>query len=108
MLIVIPLITAKFKFFAPGFKLLWQPAALLVALTGVMHIVNMVFRATGLAAGSNYFFTYGLRGDPLTEIFWRIIPYPFFFLLPSILLFVPYVVLLTLPFYMKSRGRKMT
>ena len=102
MLIIIPLALAKFGLFRPSFKLVWQPAALLVVLTGVIHLVNVAFRATGLAEGANYFFTFGLRGNILTEIFWWIIPYPFFFLIPSIITFVPYIIVLTLPFYKRK------
>jgi hypothetical protein len=106
MLAVMPLLFLSFKMLTPTFKGTWRPSLLLIALTFVMHIVNMVFRATGLAEDANYFFTYGVRGDPFTEAFWRIVPYEFFFLLPAfVILFVPYVFALTLPFHLSARAK---
>jgi len=102
MLVILPLILIKFKLYTPSFKVVWQPTLILVFLTFVMHIVNIIFRATGLAVESNYFFTYGLKGDFFTELFWSILPYNFFFLLPSLLLFVPYIILITLPFHVRK------
>jgi uncharacterized membrane protein YwaF len=105
LLAVIPLLLVKFRLFTPSFRLVWQPTLIVVALAFVMHIVNFVFRTTGLAPESNYFFTYGLRGDFFTELFWAILPYNFFFLLPSIVLFVPYIVIVTLPFHIAERTK---
>ena len=76
---------------------------MLAALTAVIHVVNIVFRATGIASESNYFFTYGLAGDFFTELLWRLVPYNFFFLLPALLLFAPYIFLVTLPFHIAAK-----
>ena len=102
MLVVLPVLLVKLKLFTPSFKVIWQPVVMLIALTGVMHFVNMTFRGTGIAPEANYFFTYGLRGDFFTELFWRLLPYEFFFLLPSLLLFAPFIFFTTLPFHLKE------
>jgi uncharacterized membrane protein YwaF len=106
MLAVLPVLLVKFKFYTPSFKVVWQPTLILTALAFVIHIINMIFRVTGIANESNYFFTYGLRGDFFTELFWSILPYEFFFLLPSLLTFAPYIVLTTLPFYLKEKKKQ--
>ena len=109
MLAVLPILLVKLKFYTPSFKVIWQPAAILVALTFIIHIVNVIFRATSIAPEANYFFTYGLRGDFFTELFWGILPYEFFFLLPSLLTFAPYIFFTTLPFHLskiKNSGGK--
>ena len=106
MLVVLPVILLKFKFYMPSYKNIWQPTLILVALTFIMHIVNVIFRATGLAGESNYFFTFGLEGDFFTELLWSILPFNFFFLLPSILLFAPYVLLIILPFHLSTKDKK--
>jgi len=98
MLLALPLVLIKLKLFTPSFKVIWQPTLLLVGLTAAIHVVNMIFRATGIAGNANYFFTYGLEGDFFTELLWGILPYNFFFLLPAILLFAPYVFFMTLLF----------
>ena len=106
MLLVLPLLLVKFKLFTPSFKIVWQPALLLIALTFMMHVVNVVFRATGIAGEANYFFTFGLEGDFFTELLKRIVPFNFFFLLPALLLFAPYVFLITLPFHLSAKANK--
>jgi len=105
MLAVLPILLVKLRFFAPSFKVIWQPASILTGLAFVMHIVNIVFRTTGIAPEANYFFTYGLKGDFFTEFFWNILPYEFFFLLPSLLTFAPYIILTTLPFHLANRKK---
>jgi len=97
LLVVLPIMLVKFKLYTPSFKNILQPTLLVFALTAVIHGINVILRATGIASEANYFFTYGLEGDFFTELLWRFIPYPFFFLLPALLLFVPYGILGTLP-----------
>jgi len=106
MLFAIPLILIKLRLFTPSFKNILQPTLMLVALTFFMHMFNVVLRATGLAYGANYFFTFGLEGDFFTELLWGIIPFNFFFLLPSLLLFAPYVLIITLPFHLSAKARQ--
>jgi len=103
MLVALPVLLVKFKFYTPSFKVIWQPIAMLVVLTAAIHGINVAFRATGIAPTANYFFTYGMDGDFFTELLRQIIPHNFFFLLPALLLFAPYVVLVTLYFHMKGR-----
>ncbi|MCL2702106.1 MAG: YwaF family protein [Defluviitaleaceae bacterium] len=103
MLAVIPVMLVRFKLYTPSFKVIWQPAAVLTALTFIIHVVNIVLRTSGIAPESNYFFTYGLKGDFFTELFWRILPYEFFFLLPSLLLFAPFIFITTLPFHLSKK-----
>jgi len=106
LLVVLPIMLVKCKLYTPSFKNILQPTLLLIALTSVIHGINVIFRATGIASEANYFFTYGLEGDFFTELLWRFIPYPFFFLLPALLLFVPYIILVTLPFYLRQSKQK--
>ena len=46
-----------------------------------VHGFNTVLRAT-VCPDVNYFFTYGIEGNPVTELLMKWIPYPFFFFLP--------------------------
>jgi len=103
MLFVLPFALISLKLFAPSYKNIWQPTLMLIALTFVMHMVNVIFRATGLSLVANYFFTFGLEGDFFTELLWRIVPFNLFFLLPSLLLFAPYILIITLPFHLSAR-----
>ena len=103
MLATLPIVLIKLRLYTPSFKAVWQPVLILVGMTSFMHIINMILRATNIAAEANYFFTFGLRGDFFTELFWRIVPLEFFFLLPSLLLFAPFIILTTLPFHLSGK-----
>ena len=106
MLAVIPFTFLAFKTLTPSFKAVWKPTLLLLVLTVLIHIINIVLRTTGIAADANYFFTYGLRGDPFTEFFWNIIPYEFFFLIPVLAVtFAPYIFIVTLPFHLSEKRK---
>jgi len=104
VLVVLPILLVKFRIFTPSFKIIWQPTVLLLTLTLIAHIINVTFRATGLSSEANYFFTHGLDGDFFTEFFWSIVPFNFFFLLPALLLFAPYIFVIT--FIFRNRDQK--
>lgn len=99
MLAVIPFILLTFKMFKPSFKIIWQPAVMLIFLMVLAHLINIIFRMTGIGENSNYFFTYGFDGGSS--------PYYFFILIPvMILVFTPYIMLITLPYHIFSLKQK--
>ncbi len=61
------------------------------------HLVNILLRAT-LCPGANYFFTFGADVSIL-NLFWRFIPHPFFYELPSLLILLGYMGLVQLVFW---------
>jgi uncharacterized membrane protein YwaF len=105
-LLVAPILLVTLKFFRPSFEAVWKSTALIIALTACIHLVNILLRITNIASEANYFFTYGLPGSPLTEAFWAMVPYPFFFLIPSLLTFAPFILLTTIPYAIKDRKMK--
>jgi len=98
-----PFTLLVFGMFTPSLKDMWKPILLLIGITLVIHIINIVLRQAGIAAEANYFFTYGIKGDPFTEMYWRILPYSFFFLIPAFLSFIPYMLIITLPFFISEK-----
>ncbi len=77
----------------------------LLPLIGTIFIVslvifgfNMLLRTTGLYPNSNYFYNVETEGNAILEIFYRWIPIPFLYELPSVLILVPYAALITLLF----------
>ena len=107
MLTIIPFILIKIKLFKPSLKNLWHPIVLMIVLTALVHILNIVLRSTGIGPNANYFYTFGLVGDPFTEIFKSIIPYNFFYLIPILLIiFIPYILLILLLYRIFTRIRK--
>ena len=61
------------------------------------HLVNILLRAT-VCPGANYFFTFGADVSIL-NLFWRFIPRPFFYELPSLLILLGYMGLVQLVFW---------
>ena len=76
-------------------------AVLLVAFGA--FLVNMLLRWSGLHPKANYFYSVETEGNFLLEIFHRWIPLPFLYLLPSVLILAPYMLLVTLPFALAER-----
>ncbi|MGX8692578.1 MAG: YwaF family protein [Clostridia bacterium] len=80
---------------------------LLISLT--IFVVNLLLRWSGLHPKANYFFSVETEGNFLLEIFHRLLPYPYLYLLPCLGILVPYMLLVTLPFELANRaGRKKT
>ena len=68
---------------------------------------NMLLRTTGLHPKANYFFAVETEGNALLELFYRLIPLPFLYLLPCIVILSVYSGLVTLVFSLAERiGRK--
>ena len=61
----------------------------------LIHLVNTLFRITGLYEKANYFYTIETEGNFLLEIFYRWIPLPFLYLIPGLAILAVYVLLVT-------------
>lgn len=66
------------------------------------HLVNLLLRATALCDRANYFFTYG-ADISILNLFWRWIPYPFFYELPSLVILLFYMALVYAVFWLLER-----
>ena len=106
MLVIEGLALVSFGLYRPRYRDL--PRALLTAviIAFAIYLVNLFLRAAGLHPKANYFFAVETEGNFLLEIFHRWIPVPFLFLLPSILILGPYMVLVTAPFALADRKRE--
>ena len=67
--------------------------------------INILLRTTGLHPKANYFYSVETEGNALLDIFYRLIPVPFLYLLPSILILMAYSGLVTLLFNLVLRLR---
>ena len=105
MIVIEGLALVTFGLFRPRFRDLPRTVltVLLVAL-GVFAF-SMFLRWTGLHPGANYFFSVETEGNFLLEIFHRWIPLPFLYLLPAVLILVPYMLLVTTPFELSDKKK---
>ncbi len=67
--------------------------------------INMLLRATHLHPQANYFFSVETEGNPLLELFYSWLPWPFLFLLPSIVIVAVYAGVITAGFALADRLR---
>lgn len=64
----------------PGWKKGLTSTALLGVFYTIIHVINMVGKAMGLEA-INYFYSLDTGGSGALDMFWNLIPYPFWYLL---------------------------
>ena len=94
----------SFGIYRPAFRDLPGVVLSVVALSLLVFAFNMILRLTGTYPNANYFFNVETEGNPVLEIFHRWLPYPFLFSLPSLLILIPYMLLITALF--QIRGKK--
>ena len=106
MIVIEGLAIVCFGLYRPKFRDLPRTvlAAFLIAL--VIFGVNMLLRWSGLHPKANYFFSVETEGNFLLEIFYRWIPIPFLYLIPALLILVPYMAIITSGFAISDRVRK--
>lgn len=106
IIIILALSIVTFGLYRPKFRDL--PFTILTLLLVALAVfgINMILRATGLHPKANYFFSVETEGNFLLEIFHRWIPVPFLYLLPSIIILAPYMLLITLGFFIADRVKR--
>ena len=106
MIVIEGLAIACFGLYRPRYRDLPRAvlAAILIAIC--IFLFNMLLRWSGLHPKANYFFSVETEGNFLLEIFYKWIPYPFLYLLPSIGILGIYMVLVTFPFAIADRIRR--
>ena len=98
MVLIEGLALAVFGFYRPRLRdLPWTVLAVLV-IAFAAFLFNLILRWSGLHPKANYFYSVETEVNFLLEIFHRWIPVPFLYLLPSILILLPYMLLVTAPF----------
>lgn len=99
---------ALFGLYRPKFKDF--PITVLTAFCILLVIfgINSLMRATDVNPYANYFYCSDTDGNPLLELFYKLIPVPFLYMMPAIFILVPYMTLVTLPFYLDEKKGKKT
>ena len=101
------LAVGTFGLYRPRMRDLPLTAATVFVVALVIFGFNMLLRYTGLHPKANYFFAVETEGNALLELFYRWIPLPFLYLLPSIVILTVYAGIVTLGFSLADRlGRK--
>lgn len=61
----------------------------------VVFGINMILRGTGLHDKANYFYTVETEGNAVLDFFYGLIPYPFLYMLPGLIVLLGYEFILT-------------
>ena len=104
LVVIEGLAIVTFGLYKPKFRDIPGTVLTILAIAFCVFMINMIMRWTGLYPHANYFFSVETEGNFLLEIFHSWIPYPFLFLLPSVVILAIYMFIIILGF--KIFGRK--
>ena len=108
VIVIAALAIGTFGLYRPRFRDLPPMVLTLLAVALVVFGINLLLRASGLHPKANYFYSVETEGNPLLELFFRFIPFPFLYLLPSTLIIALYSSLITLGFSLADRVKAKT
>ena len=95
-----------FGIFRPNFRDILPATLSALALCFVIFLINLAFRGLGLNRHSNYFYNVETEGNPVLELFHSWLPYPFLYMIPCLLIGVPYMVIVTALFQLAAKKKK--
>ena len=108
MIVIEGLALVTFGIFRP--KLRDLPRAILAALliTFAVFCINLLLRRSGLHPKANYFYSVETEGNVLLELFYKWIPVPFLYHMPSTVILGVYMLIITLPLELidRKKGKK--
>ncbi len=103
LIVIEGLAVAAFGIYKPKFRDLPKIVLTILIITFVIFMINMGMRWSGLYPNANYFYSVETEGNFVLELFHSFLPYPFLYLLPCVLILVPYMLVVTLGFYIGDR-----
>ena len=106
MVLIEAIAIVSFGLYRPKFRDMPLTLAAILVVSLSVFGINMLLRFTGLYPNANYFFSVETEGNPVLELFYRWLPYPYLFLLPCYLILCPYMALITLGFTLADRAKE--
>lgn len=95
----------SFGIYTPSFRDFVRTSCMAFGLTFLIFLINLAMRHFGLNAHANYFYCVEPETNPILNLFYRFIPVPFLYLLPAVLILLPYMSLVTLPFHLHEKKK---
>ncbi len=108
MVFIEGLALVTFGLYRPRLRDLPRTVLTILLISLVIFVINLLLRWSGLHPKANYFFSVETEGNFLLEIFHRLLPYPYLYLLPCLGILVPYMLLIVTPFELAERRKKKT
>ena len=106
MVMMLGLALAGFGLYRPRFRDLFPAVLAALGVALVIFCFERFLRRTGLHSKANYFYAVETEGNPVLELFHRLLPFPYLYLIPCLSILCPYMLLVTLPFALSDRRRK--
>ena len=91
MIVIEALAIVTFGLYKPRFRDVPMTIVALLCIALVIFGIDLLLRRSGLHPKANYFFAVETEGNPVLELFYRLIPYPFLYLLPCSLVLGAYM-----------------
>ena len=104
VMLIMPIL-AGLKLFRPRYSDILPVLLALFATTLVITGINLLFIKTGLSEAANYFYTMDPNGISILEFLYKLIPIPWVYQLPLIVIAVPYMLIVSFFFNIKSRKK---
>lgn len=108
MILIEGLALAVFGLYRPRLRDFPGTILTILLIAFAAFLINMLLRWSGLHPKANYFYSVETEGNFLLEIFHRWVPVPFLYLIPSLIILLPYMLLVTIPFEAAERVRGKT
>ncbi len=103
MVVIMAIAIVSFGLYRPKFKDLLKTCGVITLITFCVFLIDLLLIYTGLYPNANYFYAMRPIGNPLLELFHGWIPLPFLYLIPCLLILVPYMALVTTGFWLVDK-----
>ena len=97
---------ACFGLYKPRFKDTVPTALMLLAVTFCIFLINELIIVTGANRYANYFFTMNTEGNAILDLCWALIPVPFLYEIPLVLILLPFILIVTAGFWVAKKLKK--
>ena len=105
MIVIEGLALVLFGLFRPRLRELPRTLLTTVLIFTAIFVIDALLRVSGLYPAANYFFAVEPEGNAVLDMFYRLIPVPFLYLIiPGTLILAVYMFIVTLPFELAGRA----
>ena len=106
MIVIEGLALVTFGLYRPRFRDFPGTLLAIFVISLLIFGFNMLLRYTGLHPKANYFFNVETEGNPILDLFYGWLPYPYLFEIPCIGILLPYMSVVTAFFELAGRKKE--
>lgn len=88
-ILMAPILLLGFGLYAPRCRDTFSFAVIMILLAAAAYGVDVLLRKTGLVPSANYFFCIDHENNPVLMLFHRLIPLPYFCVMPGLAILIP-------------------